>query len=666
MIESFIKISKLNIFIILSIIMLTTISYGMGNTHYLKNNWYNYDVSKVKEGDITSITFVEEEEYYEVEDYDCIWDIDNKGLKAYFTTDTDVVISIPYGDILKADRDSSRLFSFFYESWFNEDGEEVKFDAPDAKKQGKVSNLKRINNLELLDTTDVTDMSYMFYNLKNLEEIDVTHFDTKNVIDMKFMFCGLERIENIDIKNFNTKNVKDMQGMFSGLTQIEDLDISTFDTSKVIDANSLFSNCKNLKNLNIKNLNFINAEGKVQQMFEDCDNLSYIDFTNVTLPKNIKYLFSGIGSKGLNIYNIDAKNSTNMQGLFRGCRNLEILNIILNTENVEDMSYMFYECEKLNWLYTSTMDTKKVKDMSYMYANCKSLTEIDLKNFNTENVKDMTSMFANCRDLKKLDLSGFNTKKVESNKLYEMLLNLRGLEELDISSKDFILHYVDSANMDKGKNYNLSLKDLTSLKRIKMNYEIARKTYELTLFGHWKNVNTNRIYSILKGNNTVEHFINGEYVLVDSCYVSFEPKNKLNMYDMNIPKDLTLNTDDDIFKIDEDNNVYYNEAYTFNGWYLDKDFVYKVPQYISVDDNITLFAKLDVKKYKVSFNTNGGTDVLSQTIEYNDKATMPTTIPKKKNYKFIGWYKENLIEPFDFNVPIKEDVEVFAKYEFSY
>ena len=592
------KIFWISIFMILNFVVMSSISCGRGNTHYLRNNWYNYDASKVKKGDITSITFVEEEEYYEVEGYDYMWDIDSIGLKAYFTTETDVVISIPQGDIIKANKDASFLFSFYDETWLNEDGEEVSNDALDMVEKKVTSNLKRINNIALLDTSEVIDMSYMFYNLNSLEEIELSSFDTKKVTDMKYMFYGLESIKSINVENFDTKKVIDMNNMFSGLMKIEDLDISNFDTSNVRDLSSIFSNCKSLKNLNIKNLNFFNAEGKVLHMFEGCDNLTYIDFTNVKLPKKKNYLLSGINSKAINIYSIDTKNVTNMKGLFSECRNLESLNIILNTENVEDMSYMFYRCENLKWLYTAKMETKKVKDMSYMYANCKSLAEIDLKNFDTENVEDMTAMFANCRDLKKLDLSGFNTKNVKPNKLYEMLLNLRGLEELDISSKDFTLHYEDY--IYNNENYNLSLKDLTSLNKIRMNYEVAEKAFDLTLIGNWKNINTNRISSTIKGDNTLNYFINGEYVLVDSCYVSFEPKEKLNMYNINIPKGLTLNTDMDIFKIDEDNNVYHNEEYIFRGWYLDKDYINRVPKTIKIDSSITLFAKLDIKKPKES------------------------------------------------------------------
>ena len=39
--------------------------------------------------------------------------------------------------------------------------------------------------------------------------------------------------------------------------------------------------------------------------------------------------------------------------------------------------------------------------MSYMFYGCSSLTNINLSNFNTNNVNDMSDMFFECKKLKK-------------------------------------------------------------------------------------------------------------------------------------------------------------------------------------------------------------------------------------------------------------------------
>ena len=42
--------------------------------------------------------------------------------------------------------------------------------------------------------------------------------------------------------------------------------------------------------------------------------------------------------------------------------------------------------------------------MSFMFNGCSSLIELNLSNFNTNNVEDMTEMFFQCSSIKKLKL----------------------------------------------------------------------------------------------------------------------------------------------------------------------------------------------------------------------------------------------------------------------
>ena len=612
---------------IFTFVAANNINYGMGKVHYLKNDWYDENKTGVKKANVTSITFKEEDDEISSNDYEYLWELDNNGLIAYFADVTDVVISIPHGDTLKLDRNASYLFSFYNQVYIDSDGEEhftETFENPDSIIK---SSLTKIENLSMLDTSNVEDMSYMFWNLNSIEELDLTNFNTDRVNNMSHMFSGMNKLKNIDISTLNTqnvtnmsglfseleslksldiktldtKNVKDMSEMFKDMAILTDLDISRFDTSRLKSANKIFSGCKSLKNLKINNLSLEYADNNVRNMFEGCDNLTNVDFSNVKLPKKIDYLFSGINAKSLEINGIDTKNVISMSNLFSNSKRLEQLKISLTTENVEDMSWMFANCENLENLSVK-FDTQNAKYMQYMFYNCKSLKEIATKEFNTENVEDMRSMFAKCRDLKKLDLSKFNTKKVEPNCLYEMLSNLRALEELDISGSDFVLNYVDKSysknDKDYSELYNFSLKDLSSLKKIKMNEEVARRTYDLILYGDWRNVKTNAISSISESNSALNSFTAGEYELVPSCRISFEPKNILKMYDMNFRKGDSLNTETDILAIDEYNNVYYNEGYSFSGWYLDKNFQNRVPKVLKIDSDTTLYARVEVKPSK--------------------------------------------------------------------
>ena len=49
----------------------------------------------------------------------------------------------------------------------------------------------------------------------------------------------------------------------------------------------------------------------------------------------------------------------------------------------------------------SSFNTNNVNNMSYMFSDCSSLKSINLSSFNTNNVTDMSNMFSYCSSLKK-------------------------------------------------------------------------------------------------------------------------------------------------------------------------------------------------------------------------------------------------------------------------
>ena len=67
-----------------------------------------------------------------------------------------------------------------------------------------------------------------------------------------------------------------------------------------------------------------------------------------------------------------------------------------NTNNVIDMSGMFYECSSLKKLNLSNFNTYNVTNIGCMLFRYLSLEELNLSNFNTNNVIDMDSMFCGC------------------------------------------------------------------------------------------------------------------------------------------------------------------------------------------------------------------------------------------------------------------------------
>ncbi len=107
-------------------------------------------------------------------------------------------------------------------------------------------------------------------------------------------------------------------------------------------------------------------------------------------------------------------------------------------------------------------------------------------------------------------------------------------------------------------------------------------------------------------------------------------------------------------------------GYTFDGWYKSTDFTSgnkwsstaKTPA-----NDMTLYAKWTPNKYKVTFNSQGGTSVTAQTIEYGSKCTPKT--PTKTGYTFDGWYRnaECTGEAWNFETDVVTDnITLYAKW----
>ena len=74
----------------------------------------------------------------------------------------------------------------------------------------------------------------------------------------------------------------------------------------------------------------------------------------------------------------------------------------------------------------------------------------------------------------------------------------------------------------------------------------------------------------------------------------------------------------------------------------------------------------ETRKYTVTFNTDGGSTVASQTVESGQKATRPAADPTLEGSWFLGWYSdEGLAKKFDFNTPIMTATTVYAKWSYK-
>ena len=107
------------------------------------------------------------------------------------------------------------------------------------------------------------------------------------------------------------------------------------------------------------------------------------------------------------------------------------------------------------------------------------------------------------------------------------------------------------------------------------------------------------------------------------------------------------------------------EGYKFVDWYTEAECINRFDFATPISQNITLYARyvpVETQTYTVTFDSNGGTDVLPQTVLEGEKATKPVD-PTTLSDEFDGWYiDKNFDKEFDFNTPITGDITLYAKW----
>ncbi|MBO4850214.1 MAG: BspA family leucine-rich repeat surface protein, partial [Prevotella sp.] len=113
------------------------------------------------------------------------------------------------------------------------------------------------------NTSNVTDFGFMFYGCSKLSSINVSNFNTAKATYMVSMFQGCSNLTSISVSNFNTANAKSwMDQMFYGCSKLTSLDISSFTLSS---SSAMMKNCTSLTYLKVpstgSNLNTNACEG---------------------------------------------------------------------------------------------------------------------------------------------------------------------------------------------------------------------------------------------------------------------------------------------------------------------------------------------------------------------------------------------------------------------
>ena len=107
-------------------------------------------------------------------------------------------------------------------------------------------------------------------------------------------------------------------------------------------------------------------------------------------------------------------------------------------------------------------------------------------------------------------------------------------------------------------------------------------------------------------------------------------------------------------------------GYTFGGWYADANRTVPFNFNDPITGKTTIYARwiegANVKTYKVTFDTLGGSQISSQIVKEGECAIEPDE-PTRSGYTFGGWTSEKGGNtPFSFDAPINCDTTVYARW----
>ena len=165
---------------------------------------------------------------------------------------------------------------------------------------------------------------------------------------------------------------------------------------------------------------------------------------------------------------------TNCVNLFRYAQNLISIDLTnFNTNNVTNMSNMFYDCSNLTGNIPN-FNTSKVTDMHRMFCDCYNLTG-NIPNFNTNNVTSMIYMFGNC-----YNLTGGNFNFTTVSKVTKMSRMFYGCNNLNQNALNSIYNMCINATSVSQKNLSNS-SPYSPLYRTKFNNSYIPSSFKTRL-----------------------------------------------------------------------------------------------------------------------------------------------------------------------------------------
>ena len=492
----------------------------------------------------------------------------------------------------------------------------------------ELNYLEKIS-LKNVDTSRVTDMQYMFFDDYKLQELDLSDFDTSNVTNMQYMIGYNKELTSINVTGFDMKNVTNIKDMFVQCESLTSIDTSSWDTSNIQIMELVFSNCKSLEYLNISNWSFESLNQGSYSLYYSLGlsdvytpNLKTIIANNVIFPANMELAFYNIPNlERISLSNVDTSNVTNMYGLFQNDRKIRVLSLTsFDTSNVTNMDTMFGWMSSLTTIFVGDgFVVDQVDTHTNMFVESPNIKGGNGTEWDEDYIDKTRAHFDGGTSN-----PGYFQRGGEGN--YVVTLNPNGGTVVPTSFDVFSGASLGELPIPSKEGFKFDGWYLgNTIDGLLVDFDYV-PTSDITLVAKWRNYN----------NYTVTLNPNGGTV---------EP-NSIQVVEDN--------------RIGELPNAIFNK-HEFDGWYTEIIGGIKVTEEYIPTANVELYAHW-LNIYDIEFDANGGqvSELSREVVENSEVGELPVAV-KTGNYKFEGWYYDNL--RVDYKYKSESNMILKAKYK---
>ena len=555
------------------------------------------------------------------------------------------------------------------------------------------------------DTSNVTDMNNMFGSCKSLTTLDLSKFDTSNVTNMNYMFSSCDSLTTLDLSKFDTSNVTNMNNMFYGCTSLTTLDVSGFNTGNVTNMFYMFYLCTSLTELELPTIS-VTSRNKFVPNAVWCNSNDYTTNVYDTLVGTAA-VPAGTYVK---CYSVTYKTNDGESDVVEYAK----ANSLLPKKKVTRTGYTLDGWYKNSGLTTAwNHDTDTVIANTTLYAKWKenekytisfdsnggsevesvtwTVDTVDTLNFPAEPTRNGFSFEGWSRYADSIDLVDAWDFPLHDTTTWEEIYsdttlyavwcpifisgvyafnnaNNMGTFQHEILAESNAINLVELGPLVTPRLSNQFIVGDVVRYEAPSNHVGPGLDYELKGIYETENLGDKSTWTLLTTENTVDYTITYPFKNLVADYevyytVSFESNGGSEVESQRL-KPLSCSDGTNCYVSEPTAPT--KEGHTFVGWYEDSALTteYEFWGQEPIDADKTLYAKWKANKYTVAFDSNEGSNVVSQTVEYNTVVVEPP-VPTKEHYVFKGWFTDDTYATewvFDTDL-VKGPMTLYAKWE---